>query len=260
MGRKTDSPEQQRTLAPVEIDDCVLLVSAVGQRTYVTYGTSIAAVEAISRAVCFGNSEAIFLHIEAESRVVFNPATGSCRAIPGGSEDKTSVATYDSVSGCVVTFSKATSTLALHHPTKNRLAAREESKEALEVALSSEMALFFPPALLPANSSIVTPAQVALNLFATLEVLNRGALSEASNNSISLLPAPKDASDYEAAVRFGSQGGGWGYGGGSADAIGFSVSQEVRTIINSQLAHLLMHRCKSEVLAFMELSGVNSRP
>ncbi len=93
-------------------------------------------------------------------------------------------------------------------------------------ASRADAVLMQPSALLPqSDGALMLPSQAAVALVAALDSMNRGRIGPAAPTVVAQKTLTLD--DYSVCKRFHSNGGGWGYSGGSSDAIAFTVDGEV---------------------------------
>ena len=160
--------------------------------------------------------------------------TARARLVSVSTDPLASVA-YDAVNEVLVVFAPKTCTVSIHHPALAALAVPVASPGSVRHH-APQLALLAPSAALPSSAnSTITPRTLGHALLASLAAMYDGRLTAVPTVPIPVAGAgaKKDlaAEDYEACCRFATGGGSWGYGGSSADAICFSVSEEVCALV-----------------------------
>ncbi len=215
-----------------------LQVFASGNCSYVVCGEDIGKLGDARVTSCVETNSAILLTRRGQgndttaSVWAFSPHTGSCRwQVSDQDAAALSAAALTSLSNSdnIWAYHAASCSLTLHAP-KAFLRHKDLPSLGGNVAdsLATDSCLLFPCiSLNTTKDAEASPFTVGSNIFCIMNALSSGTADRATDDG-ALNASALVVDDYQRALRFPSTGGGWGYSGGSIDAIGFEVNQEVR--------------------------------
>eukprot|EP00047_Mylnosiga_fluctuans_P000811 m.202671 g.202671 ORF g.202671 m.202671 type:complete len:4234 (-) comp10109_c2_seq9:387-13088(-) len=206
-----------------KFDGHVRWLSVARQRTSVSIGMSIVDESILSSSSALLLDKCVYLITGEKDKptLAFNLVTKVCSTLAAfGGLVGVSTCT-DPFSRVLWTIKTSTHTLTAYDPLLASLSSAPHD------FLNPEAVLLHPSAMLPqTDSSVVSPAQLSLALLASLDGMSRGRVGPQAV-AISRGPRRLEQEEYHVVKRFESSGGGWGYGGGSSDAIAFTVDSEV---------------------------------
>jgi E3 ubiquitin-protein ligase MYCBP2 len=241
LGRKLHSEDCQEALPahePGEVDLPyeAVQVAAQGDRSFFWYGEVVADDSVINLASAVCTSDAVILGFPrgdggetSTSTLAFNLATGfqswSAEQNVSNSGAAPSFA-FNPSSCCLYVLDPPAKMVEVHMPLAADRLATYPALTSVPESYHRKDALLLTPtvALLQVP---MRPSAVGLALVSGLRSLAAGPVGVERTSQPTAAPKSLALDDLTHCLRFKSQGGGWGYGGGSPDAIAFQTDTEV---------------------------------
>eukprot|EP00048_Salpingoeca_helianthica_P002652 m.59241 g.59241 ORF g.59241 m.59241 type:complete len:2451 (-) comp12224_c2_seq1:694-8046(-) len=204
-------------------------LSVSGKRAYFSVATSTVDETSLADAACVLDGDTLLASTTTPqpSTLVFNLHSRACSSVGTLTALAGQPLCRDPDSRIVWTFSARDRSITAYDPL---LAALPKAAPGTPEGLARpEAVLMAPAALLPASERTSTsPAQAAVAILASIDSLNRGRIGPLPPLvTTSTGQRVLTLEDYTVCKRFSSLGGGWGYSGGSNDAVAFTVDTDI---------------------------------